>query len=57
MIVLDIVELARNLFVNTGAYAQERNVPAVRLVKLPDGISDIQAAAIMLKGLTARQVL
>jgi NADPH2:quinone reductase len=42
-----------NFFVNTGAYAQERNVPAARLVKLPKGVSDIQAVALMLKGLTA----
>src|SRR5580693_7943337 len=39
-----------NFFVNTGAYAQERNVPAARLVRLPKGVSDIQAAALMLKG-------
>ena len=38
---------------NTGSYCQERNVPASCLVPLPDGISDAQAAAIMLKGLTA----
>ena len=42
-----------NFFLKTGAYAQERNVPAARLVKLPDAISDIQAAALLLKGLTA----
>jgi NADPH2:quinone reductase len=31
-----------------------RNVPAERLVKVPKGISDEQAAALMLKGLTAQ---
>ena len=46
-----------NFFVNTGAYAQERNVPAARLVKLPDGITDIAAAALMLKGLTAASIV
>ena len=35
-----------------GAYAEERVMPADRLVVLPDGISDQQAAAMMLKGLT-----
>jgi NADPH2:quinone reductase len=37
-----------------GAYCQVRNVPAERLVKVPKGISDEQAAALMLKGLTAQ---
>jgi NADPH2:quinone reductase len=37
----------------TGAYAAERVIDAGRVVKLPDGISDQQAAALMLKGLTA----
>lgn len=41
----------------TGAYAQERNVPADRLVLLPDGISDRQAAASMLKGMTAASIV
>jgi NADPH2:quinone reductase len=36
-----------------GAYSELRNVPAERLVKVPRGISDEQAAALMLKGLTA----
>jgi NADPH2:quinone reductase len=36
-----------------GAYSEVRNVPAERLVKVPKGISDEQAAALMLKGLTA----
>ena len=37
----------------SGAYSEQRNVPAERLVKVPRGISDEQAAALMLKGLTA----
>ena len=40
-----------------GAYAEARLIPAGRLVKLPDGVSDQQAAAIMLKGLTAHYLL
>jgi NADPH:quinone reductase len=36
-----------------GAYSDLRNVPAERLVKVPRGVSDEQAAALMLKGLTA----
>jgi NADPH2:quinone reductase len=40
-----------------GTYCELRNVPAARLVKLPRAISDAQAAAIMLKGLTAQYLL
>ena len=40
-----------------GAYAEERLIDAHRLVKLPDGIDDTQAAASMLKGLTAWYLL
>ncbi|MDB5408705.1 MAG: quinone oxidoreductase [Rhodospirillales bacterium] len=40
-----------------GAYAEERIVPADRLVVLPEGISDQQAAAMMLKGLTAQYLI
>ncbi|HWK66767.1 MAG TPA: quinone oxidoreductase [Rhizobiaceae bacterium] len=40
-----------------GAYCEQRIVPADRLVKVPDGISDEQAAAMMLKGLTAEYLL
>jgi NADPH:quinone reductase len=36
-----------------GAYSELRNVPEERVVKVPRGISDEQAAALMLKGLTA----
>jgi NADPH2:quinone reductase len=40
-----------------GAYSQARLIPASRVVKLPDEIDDRQAAAIMLKGLTAEFLL
>jgi len=40
-----------------GAYAQTRNYPANRLVKLPKAISDETAAAMMLKGMTVRYLL
>jgi NADPH:quinone reductase len=40
-----------------GAYAEANNVPADRLVKLPDAIDDITAAASMLKGFTAQYLL
>ena len=41
----------------SGSYSQARVMPADRLVKLPDAISDQQAAALMLKGLTAQVLL
>ncbi|HEY5720406.1 MAG TPA: quinone oxidoreductase [Gammaproteobacteria bacterium] len=41
----------------TGAYADERLMPADRLVPIPKGISNAQAAAVMLKGLTAWYLL
>jgi NADPH2:quinone reductase len=44
-------------FEQTGAYAQARNVPAERLIKLPAGISDQQAAAMMVKGFTASLII
>ena len=40
-----------------GAYAQERNYPADRLVPLPDEVDEQVAAASMLKGLTAWYLL
>ncbi len=40
-----------------GCYAQERNVDASRLVKLPKAISYETAAAMILKGLTAQYLL
>jgi len=36
-----------------GSYAEYQAVPADRLVKIPDGVSDQQAAAAMLQGMTA----
>ena len=40
-----------------GGYAEERLIPADRLVKLPDWISTEQAAAMMLQGMTAHMLL
>jgi NADPH2:quinone reductase len=43
--------------VGLGAYAERRVVAADRVVKVPDGISDEQAAGMMLKGMTAEYLL
>ena len=40
-----------------GAYREERVMPADRLVKLPDGVEDEMAAAMMLKGMTVEYLL
>ncbi len=40
-----------------GAYAEERLIAAERLVELPDSVTDIDAAAALLKGLTADMLL
>jgi len=40
-----------------GSYAEERVIPADRLVKIPDGITDQQAASMMLKGLTTQYLI
>ena len=40
-----------------GSYAEARNMPADRVVRLPEEISDEQGAAMMLKGLTAQYLL
>jgi len=42
-----------------GAYAEEQNYPAEKLVKVPDGLglSDQELASILLKGITARYLL
>jgi len=41
----------------TGSYAEEKVMPADRLVKIPDNISDEIAAAIMLKGMTVEYLV
>lgn len=40
-----------------GAYASHRNAPAARIVKIPDGISDETAAAVLMKGTTVAYLL
>jgi NADPH2:quinone reductase len=40
-----------------GAYAEANNVPADKLMKLPNAVSDEVAAAAMLKGMTAQYLL
>ncbi|HEU4623388.1 MAG TPA: quinone oxidoreductase [Steroidobacteraceae bacterium] len=40
-----------------GSYAEVRNIPAARAVKVPKGVSDQQAAALMLKGMTAQYLV
>jgi NADPH:quinone reductase len=40
-----------------GSYCEQRLVPADRMVKIPDGISDEQAASMMLKGLTVHYLI
>jgi NADPH2:quinone reductase len=42
---------------NLGGYAEARIIPAAKLVRLPDHISDEQAAVLMLKGMTAFYLL
>lgn len=40
-----------------GSYCEARLIPADRLVKIPDGITDQQAASMMLKGLTTQYLI
>ncbi|MBN9588564.1 MAG: quinone oxidoreductase [Alphaproteobacteria bacterium 64-11] len=40
-----------------GSYCEAANVPAARLVKIPDNVSDEIAAASLLKGMTAQYLL
>ncbi|HZZ84846.1 MAG TPA: quinone oxidoreductase [Anaeromyxobacteraceae bacterium] len=40
-----------------GSYSERRVMPAARLVKLPPGVSDQDAAALMLKGLTVQMLV
>ncbi|GAB4171783.1 MAG: quinone oxidoreductase [Thalassobaculales bacterium] len=41
----------------TGAYAEARLIAAAKVVKVPDGITDATAAAMMLKGMTVRYLI
>jgi NADPH2:quinone reductase len=40
-----------------GAYATHRNAPAARLVRIPDGVPDEVAAAVLMKGTTVEYLL
>lgn len=40
-------------FASSGAYATYRAVPRARLIRLPDPLGDVEAAAVLMKGLTA----
>lgn len=40
-----------------GAYADRRIMPTARLVRVPDGVSDEDAAAVLLKGMTVEYLL
>ena len=40
-----------------GAYSEERNIPADRLVRVPEPVSDVAAVSMMLQGLTVRYLL
>lgn len=41
----------------SGAYCESRVMPAARLVRIPDSLDDREAAAVILKGLTAQTLL
>jgi len=41
----------------SGSYSEQRLVPAERVVRIPEGIDDRVAAAVLLKGLTAQMLL
>ncbi len=40
-----------------GAYSEERLIASAKLVKIPDGVDDVTAAAIFLKGMTTQVLL
>jgi NADPH2:quinone reductase len=54
---LKVGERVAYTLASPGSYADVRNVPVDRLVRIPRGISDSQAAGMMLKGLTAQYLL
>jgi NADPH2:quinone reductase len=50
---LSVGQRVAYVFHTPGSYAEARNVPAERLVPVPDGLDTTQAAALLLQGLTA----
>ncbi len=40
-----------------GAYAKHRNLPAIKSIKIPDGIDDVTAAAVLMKGMTVEYLM
>jgi NADPH:quinone reductase len=54
---LKVGERVAYVWPSPGAYSELRNVPAERVVRVPRGVSDEQAAALMLKGLTAHYLI
>ena len=57
--VADLAVGDRIVYMNAGvgAYADRRNVPASKLVKIPDGISEEDAAAVFFKAMTAQYLV
>jgi NADPH2:quinone reductase len=57
--VTDVAVGDRVAYMNTGlgAYAEGRNVPVDKLVRLPDSLGDEQAAAVIFKGMTAQYLV
>lgn len=57
--VTDLKEGDRVAYANPplGAYAEVRNMPAHRLIKMPDSIDDRTAAAMMLQGMTVEYLI
>src|SRR6185295_6080768 len=49
--------MTAEFFEKTGAYVEERNVPAERLIRLPAGLTEQQAAGMMVKGFTASLII
>jgi NADPH2:quinone reductase len=49
--------MSAEFFERTGSYAEARNVPVERLLKIPERVTDQQAAATMVKGFTASLII
>lgn len=49
--------MAGPFYRDTGAYAQARNAPESRLVRVPDAVRDEEACALLLKGATAAAII